>query len=194
MARWRLAKSLTKLREQINAAAPNRSKASDGSIGDTAHSTRPSDHNPLNGIVHAIDVTHDPTHGVDGKLLSRWLAADKRSKYVIFSGEIWKARIGRWERYTGPNKHNQHVHVSVTTIDADDDHLWEGIGQPSTTNPVLRRGDQGEAVKRLQTLLTVEPDGDFGPITERFVRKFQKENGLEPDGIVGKLTWTALDR
>lgn len=31
---WRLAKSLVTLREQVNALSPNRSRVSDGTIGD----------------------------------------------------------------------------------------------------------------------------------------------------------------
>jgi len=126
---WRLAKSLVRLRDQVNLAAPNRSKLSDGSIGDQAHAARVSDHNPnAQGVVCAIDVTHDPIHGVDGKILSRWLISDKRVKYVIFAGEIWKARTGKWEVYTGPNKHNHHVHVSVKAENGDDAQDWTGIG------------------------------------------------------------------
>src|SRR6266542_3302920 len=95
---WRLAKALEQLRLQINTSFPLRSKVSDGSIGDTAHSNRASDHNPnAAGVVTAIDVTHDVAHGVDGHTLSRQLIKDKRTKYVIFSGEIWKARTGKWE-------------------------------------------------------------------------------------------------
>ena len=57
---WRLAGSLVTLRNEINAAYPGRSKVSDGSIGDTSHSARVSDHNPdAGGVVRAIDVTQD---------------------------------------------------------------------------------------------------------------------------------------
>ena len=57
---WRLARSLETLRAQINALSPNRSKASDGTIGDAAHSARTSDHNPDGGgVVRALDLTHD---------------------------------------------------------------------------------------------------------------------------------------
>ena len=43
---WRVAKSLLKLKEQVNQAFPDRSKDSDGTIGDEHHSARASDHNP----------------------------------------------------------------------------------------------------------------------------------------------------
>lgn len=43
---WRLAKSLVQLREQINALSPNRSKVSDGTIGNAAHSARTSNQAP----------------------------------------------------------------------------------------------------------------------------------------------------
>ena len=63
---WRLAKSLDVLRNQVNAQAPTRSKACDGTIGDQAHSSRASDHNPnAKGVVQAQDFTHDPAGGFD---------------------------------------------------------------------------------------------------------------------------------
>lgn len=41
---WRVAQSLEVLLAEVNAAAPNRNKAADGSIGDTSHSARASDY------------------------------------------------------------------------------------------------------------------------------------------------------
>ena len=69
---WRVAKSLLKLRDQINAHAPKRSKKSDGYIGDAAHASRSSDHNPWvkdgkMGVVTAADFTHDPAGGFDAE-------------------------------------------------------------------------------------------------------------------------------
>ena len=125
---WRLAKSLEKLREQINAAHPQRSKASDGSIGDQAHAARASDHNPdEHGVVAAIDITNDPSGGVDGHTLSRALTGDPRAKYVIFHGEIWKARTGQWEAYHGANAHNHHVHISVKPDIYDNVEPWPSV-------------------------------------------------------------------
>ena len=66
---WRLARSLDTFGMQMDALWPNRSKVSDGTIGDTAHSHRKSDHNPNSaGVVTARDVTHDPASGATSPL------------------------------------------------------------------------------------------------------------------------------
>ena len=69
---------------------------------------------------------------------------------------------------------------------------------PAQPRPVLGRGSQGDAVVQLQNMLrdlnfAVAIDGDFGPGTEVAVTRFQSENGLAADGIVGPQTWGALD-
>lgn len=67
--------------------------------------------------------------------------------------------------------------------------------------PTLRRGDEGAAVKELQTLLNadsryggLEVDGVYGRATMASVRAFQGDNGLTPDGICGPLTWAKLQQ
>ena len=72
-------------------------------------------------------------------------------------------------------------------------------GSDDGSRPVLRRGDQGDAVRDLQRLLInqgyadVVVDGVFGPRTDSNVRAFQRRCGLGADGIVGSDTWRALD-
>ncbi|HEX8466440.1 MAG TPA: peptidoglycan-binding domain-containing protein [Allosphingosinicella sp.] len=63
----------------------------------------------------------------------------------------------------------------------------------SKARPTLRRGDRGEAVKRVQEKVGVGADGVFGPNTEAAVRRSQAAQGLVPDGIVGPKTWEAID-
>lgn len=58
---------------------------------------------------------------------------------------------------------------------------------------VLRSGDKGAAVKRLQYALGIDVDGKFGPATDKAVREFQQRHGLPVDGIVGQRTWAALE-
>lgn len=73
-----------------------------------------------------------------------------------------------------------------------------GLSALASTSGSLRRGARGDAVVELQRALAragVDPgdvDGKFGPDTERAVRAFQRANGLEVDGVVGRNTRAAL--
>lgn len=209
---WRLAKALDTLRTQVNVAHPNRRKDSDGSIGNAEHSARTSDHNPdEHGVVHAIDITHDPAGGFDSYAFAELLRhnIDGRIKYVIsnrriFSGTNQDKPAWVWRPYTGSNPHDHHVHISVKydPAHADDTRPWTIDGMaahvdPSAEHPVLppqtlRRGSKGADVKMLQVALHITADGDFGPATDTAVRTFQRTHGLIPDGVVGPQTWKAL--
>lgn len=125
----RPAYSLNVLLEQLNNHAPNRSKVSDGWIGDPAHSSRTSDHNPdENGIVHARDFTHDPAGGLDCHWLANALATyrDPRIKYIIWNRRIWTPAIANmWRAYSGVNPHTKHLHLSVNSSNGDNNSLWQ---------------------------------------------------------------------
>lgn len=60
---------------------------------------------------------------------------------------------------------------------------------------ILKNGSKGDSVKSWQTLLNFwgyncgTADGIFGAKTTEMTKKFQKEYGLDPDGIVGSATW-----
>ena len=54
---------------------------------------------------------------------------------------------------------------------------------------LLKIGSKGDDVKKLQTFLKINPDGDFGSGTEKAVKAWQKNNNLLDDGIVGDVTW-----
>lgn len=63
---------------------------------------------------------------------------------------------------------------------------------------VLRYGSRGNDVRLLQLALQRSGnsagtiDGVFGTRTLNAVRRFQTQNGLLPDGVVGPLTWEAI--
>ena len=63
---------------------------------------------------------------------------------------------------------------------------------PAATAGSMRRGSQGEGVKKLQAKLGLAADGDFGPGTEAALKKWQAENGLTADGIAGPKTLAKL--
>ena len=78
-----------------------------------------------------------------------------------------------------------------------------GSTTPTTSNghSQLSKGSEGAEVKELQADLiklgyscgSAGADGDFGNDTLAAVKKFQAANGLEVDGIVGPLTWAAIE-
>jgi len=64
----------------------------------------------------------------------------------------------------------------------------------------IRRGSKGETVAEMQGILerlgydlgSCGVDGDFGRMTEKAVKAFQKDHGLTVDGICGPKTWKEL--
>jgi hypothetical protein len=139
---WRPAHALTALRNQINAACPNRSKVSDGTIGDAAHRATQSFHNPdANGIVRAMDITHDPARGMDINRFTDLLVAsgDDRILELIANGLYWHHSNPRWVKYNGDNPHTSHFHISVKAPSAggDNGRAWNlpGFGGGVVTQP-----------------------------------------------------------
>ena len=58
---------------------------------------------------------------------------------------------------------------------------------------IFKNGSRGDEVKQIQLALGIKADGIFGDKTEKAVIKFQKENGLYPDGVIGLKTLDALN-
>lgn len=112
---WWVSAAATRLRQQANQVAPNRSKVSDGTIGNAEHSARTSDHNPRpDGEVCALDLTNDPAGGLDAHRLARETVDDPRVKYCISNGRIKskRFRLLGWRPYFGRNRHKSHAHWS----------------------------------------------------------------------------------
>jgi hypothetical protein len=154
---WRVALSLDVMLAEINRAAPNRSTASDGSIGDPAHASRDSDHNPnAAGVVRARDITDDPVHGCNAaRIAERVRRLGLEGHPALGSGAyvIWDRRIASdthgwaWRTYDGSNPHTAHVHVSVATHPAGYDSVapWHLDESEDNMNQA-----QDERLKRIE--------------------------------------------
>jgi N-acetylmuramoyl-L-alanine amidase len=67
-------------------------------------------------------------------------------------------------------------------------------------SPVLKIGSEGQDITELQFRLhtvgyyNLPFDKNFGKVTFKAVQRFQKNNGLRSDGIVGPRTWAKLKK
>ena len=124
-----LCKGGVTLRDQIDRRWPKRDKASDGWIGDRAHASRASDHNPNKaGVVHAIDIDENLgtyANGRTARLLANQLLdyaasglpGSSRLKYVVYENRIasgtYRKTFFRWRH--GKYGHEAHIHISFTS-------------------------------------------------------------------------------
>ena len=63
---------------------------------------------------------------------------------------------------------------------------------PSVDYVTTKRGSKGAWVRKLQTALEIQVDGNFGPGTEAALKAWQASNGLQADGIAGRVTYRSL--
>lgn len=134
-----------------------------------------------------------------------WLLRDHATEFC------WLPNANRWPGYPEFLASNRwhylqrlpsNVNFNGCLVDWDDVNpamadigAWMATGSPPpvvVTPPTIRLGSTGDAVKRLQTILTISADGLFGKQTERAVKFFQVAHGLTPDAVVGPLTWNKL--
>ena len=211
----RRAKATQTLLDQVNEVCPARNKGSDGWIGDTAHQSTKSDHNPNSaGVVQAQDITHDPKGGFELYKFAEHLRThkDKRVKYVISNRKIFSGNAGPqpwvWRSYSGKNPHDAHVHVSVG------DAARSTMTSQQWRHPVHHRAAgyrrtrrhaagasskaaEGFYVEMLQTLLGFvgeEVDGDFGNMTDGGAEAVPARAQAGADGICGVYSWRELMR
>lgn len=124
-----LSEAAKQLRDQINAAYPERDKRSDGTFADARHiAGGVSDHIPTkdSGVCRALDIDRD-LHGVPKpdempyladqlRLLAKSKKDGGRLSYIIFDGFIASSKKSwAWRKYVGSNQHRHHIHFSFTS-------------------------------------------------------------------------------
>lgn len=105
----------------------NRSRASDGICSSPTH--RQQSPNSDHDYGNAFDLTHDPANGCDAHHLAELLIniGDPRVKYVISASRIHnpsRDQPGQWRPYTGSNRHDKHIHVSIHASARGDLRPW----------------------------------------------------------------------
>jgi hypothetical protein len=205
---WRNCKASETLVAAVNQRWPHRSKASDGTIGDAAHATRVSDHNPWvivrgQGVVRARDIT---AAGINAAWLAEKLrqlgrAGDKRlanGGYVIFNRRITSADFSRWVEYTGTNPHTKHIHVSfaLREVGFDDPSGWwvDLFGPVKVTPAPARPVKPKPATKARPTIQQGSTLTSYVKDVQRRLKTFYPAyaGSLAVDGAFGPKTTAAV--
>lgn len=165
---WRNCIAGITLMTEVKARWPKREWSSDGSLGDAAHASRKSDHNPWVkdgngvGVVRARDIDEDldgnpADTGRDADPLFQHLLnlaknGDRRivnGGYIIYEGQIY-SKTGNFaaRKYTGPNAHRKHIHLSFSLDQAgyDSNASWGLLAaapRPLPPRPVYKVGARG---------------------------------------------------
>lgn len=145
---WVKVKWIDPMFNAFNAAFPNRTKGSDGTIGDKAHEDEKSGHNAddtpgskperedadTKAEVRADDVTSDLR---DPRGIRMWDVVQSilatpddliRLIYMICDGRIWRKANGwREEKYDGKDQHYGHGHFSGDPAYDEDGRPWPSI-------------------------------------------------------------------
>jgi hypothetical protein len=125
---------LDALRDEFDELNQTRDDSTDGWIGDAAHSSRDSDHNPdESGATHDEDSDNtDEVHAIDVDKTGPWpngmtmslatdlivknhrTGVDNRLQNVIYNRQIASDENGWvWQDYGGDNAHTEHAHFSA---------------------------------------------------------------------------------
>ncbi|MEB1340614.1 peptidoglycan-binding protein [Xanthomonas campestris pv. campestris] len=151
-----------------------------------------------------------------GKPLDRYIDNDSHDVYNarrvvngVTPSKPWSVKAAKeCEEYAG--NWERRVPDLIESVKRDGVDLKHSVTSGSTSHQVskstdgkLEQGERGEQVKQLQGQLAqlgavgrdgkpLKPDGDFGGNTKYAVEQFQREHGLQIDGVAGQQTQAAL--
>ncbi len=208
---WYPAPSLVKLRAEIDARWPGRSRISDGVIGDLRHSGTRNSHNPVGmptgplvgtrGAVHAMDIT---ASGIDVQSVLNAVIGDPRVWYVIHGGRIWSRTYGWAARRQAGDPHTTHIHInlredgpSAAKTAENDTRSWFGSGATRSAggSSTASSGLTAAQVRLVQKALIKKgftipagATGMYGAQTSSAMAAFQRSQGWrgsQADGSIG---------
>lgn len=146
--------------------------------------------------------------------LGNWTIVNKALEPGGYFGARWMRLSVPWGGYGIHGTHNpksigkaiSHGCVRMYNKDVIEVYDITPIGTPviivgkAYANRTLRLGDRGTDVKEVQKMLKkigyyrAKLDGYYGPITEKAVIAFQKDQQIFADGVVGPVTLSALQK
>jgi peptidoglycan hydrolase-like protein with peptidoglycan-binding domain len=172
---------------------------------------------PASGTIRTLNDAWNTVQIVDdnGNVLAQSLHMARGSQPANGSRIEYGQPMGRMGDVGSPGSVHAHVEAPAAVFERYINDITSGriqsngAARPGATNAdpmadgVLRHGERGDAVTRLQDALNkagirdeqgqpLPTTGYFGDKTEAAVRKYQEQKGLEVDGKAGNDTLTAL--
>ncbi len=141
-----------------------------------------------------IQVVEGNTSGTaKGDQRNGGMCVEKTRAYVKNNKKKLLNGIVGWGRPVYAGEENVPLLSKVSSSDA----LVSSATVPSVKKEFkpFKIGSKGSFVKEIQKALCVEPaDGNFGPVTDKAVKDFQKKNKLPVSGIVDKQTLQKINK
>jgi N-acetylmuramoyl-L-alanine amidase len=116
--------------------------------------------------------------------LNRLKITDKNNRPLIEDNSMGPATSSATEKF-------QRI-VGVLPTGIAGNTTWDAINQILAKRVIQGTHASGVIIRYLQYRVGADPDGIYGPKTEAAIKKFQQQNGLTADGIVGAMSWQKL--
>ncbi len=120
-------------------------------------------------------------------MMHGWFTGKKLSDYILADGSYDYVNARRI--INGTDKAQTIAAYALEFETA----LYLGIGTDIERSTV-QVGSKGDDVRELQLGLNLNPDGVFGSATETALINFQKQNNVTADGVCGPSTWQTFDK
>lgn len=117
-----------------------------------------------------------------------------------YYGELTEEAVRRFQGANGLSVDGVVGPATLAAIQQTGQGQSSSASTPNPNDGLLEQGESGSAVAELQRRLrnlnyyNGAIDGDFGSLTADAVMRFQRAQGLTPDGIVGPATLSAISR
>jgi len=165
-----------------------------GKVARTPPRVNPSPVNPTPGVSIPIPVPSVPIIDEEGnkdksilrlqQALNRLKITDKNNQPLVEDNGMGPATSSATEKF-------QRI-VGVLPTGIAGNTTWDAINQILAKRVVQGTHASGVIIRYLQYRVGADPDGIYGRNTEAAIKKFQQQNGLTADAIVGAMSWQKL--
>ena len=146
-------------------------------------SVNPASNTPVNPVIDE-EQNKDKSILRLQQALNRLKITDKNNRTLVEDNGMGAATSSATEKF------QKIVGVLPTGIASNT--TWDAINQILAKRVIQGTHASGVIIRYLQYRIGANPDGIYGSQTEAALKKFQQQNGLTADGIIGAMTWQKL--